>query len=228
VLVGRIGALGDDAFQSVGARVAPGLLAVLHPVRGEAQPTIERQNAAQNQLSLEEREPSEIEPAGVNDIERVEVHGDARSLRSRRVAQLHAALQPREAGSLSLERDDLTVEDVVARGLCPERLFDLRILPVERELVARQEPHSAPVAKDQTANAVELRLEDPARVGEAVVGERGQHRRHPPRHRSFTQPRSCLRGQRRDGGGVAQWLVACAALSTIASAPSACAQCAQQ
>ena len=69
-------------------------------------------------------------------------------------------------------------EDV--RGLPPrlpvQRLGDQRVAPVERQVVAREHPGRAPIADGDTADAVQLALEDPVRVGEALVGQHRFHR----------------------------------------------------
>src|SRR5919199_4103704 len=155
--VRAVGALGDQALPPLAARLGEQLLAGLAPVLRQADRVLEAQRAAQQPLAREERQGAHVEPVEPQDVEDVEEDRDA---------VLAALGEPREARLGAGERDDLAVDREALARLPRERARDLRVAAVEREVVARQQPHAAAVADRDAADAVELALEDPRGVAE--------------------------------------------------------------
>ena len=89
---------------------------------------------------------------------------------------LAALLEPREARLGAVEGNDLAVEHEPLGVVRLERVDDLLEAGVEADVVARQQPH-VPLALDgDAADAVELALVYPVRIGEALIGEHRLHR----------------------------------------------------
>jgi hypothetical protein len=110
------------------------------------------------------------------EVEEIEEDRDPADSRQPRIADPHPPLQALEAGSRALEGDDLTVGEEVLGGVGGERLDQLRVGGREVAVGARGQRHLVAVAADQRPDAVELALEDPARIVERAVAELGLHR----------------------------------------------------
>ena len=112
----------------------------------------------------------------MQDVEQVEEHLHAARASALRVRDLHPPLQAGEARSLPLEGNDLAVDHEPVRRLELERFLELRVMVVQSLPVPRQQPDVGGGAEHQAPDTVELRFEDPRRVGEAFLGERREHR----------------------------------------------------
>src|SRR5918999_3813222 len=117
--------------------------------------------------ALAQRQLRRVLAVQVEQVEDVEEHGHR---------PLAALLEPGEAGLRAVEGHDLAVEHEVRRGLALERLDDLREPRVEAEVVAREQPHARFCLDGDAADAVELAFEDPAGVGEPLLGQHRLHR----------------------------------------------------
>ena len=84
-------------------------------------------------------------------------------------------LQRLEVETVLAGDDDLAVEHAALGDARLQRLDELREVAVERPLVAALDEHLVAVAKDEGAEAVPLRLEDPAVVGRQLVDPSRQH-----------------------------------------------------
>ena len=95
--------------------------------------------------------------------------------------------------------DDLAVQDAALRERGGERRDELGKVPVHRLLVATLEQELVPVAKDERAEPVPLRLEEPAlAAGEVFRGgreHRGERRREGKRHTAILASGSGPPGQ---------------------------------
>jgi hypothetical protein len=137
---------------------------------------------------------AQVEPAEVQQVEAVEYRRRVAFGRrdfARRL-QLDAVLQRverRPAGCV--ERQHLAVENHPAARLRGQFGGDLRKGRRQVETAAGTQPHLAVAHEGEDPIAVELGLEHPVRVGEGGVGQFGQHRREPRRHRLD----AALRGQ---------------------------------
>jgi hypothetical protein len=151
------------------------------PVGREPQGVPERQQAPQHGLALPQAEAGHVVAVHVQDVEQVQVHRHPAAAGRLGIAELHPPLQPGEAAAAALEGDHLPVHHEVVGLLRRQGLRQLRVVVVEPFAVAGQQPHLRALTKGQAALTVELRLEDPTRVGEAPVGEGGQHRVGPRR-----------------------------------------------
>jgi hypothetical protein len=102
---------------------------------------------------------------------------------------LAALLQPRKARLCTRERDHLAVHHELTR-IVPQRLRQLREAVVQAEMVARPQAHSRGRLHADAADAVQLALIDPVRIGEAVAGQHRLHRldSHGDRPRSHARP----------------------------------------
>src|SRR3954452_3542173 len=165
--VGAVRALGDEALPPLAARLGEQRLAGLAAVRREAHAAGERQLRAQQALARQERQRADVAAVEPEDVEDVEEHGDA---------PVPALREPGEAGLPAVEGDDLAVDREALARLARERVDELGVAPVERQVVAREQPDGATVAHGDAANAVELALEDPLGVAEALARQRRLHR----------------------------------------------------
>jgi hypothetical protein len=95
------------------------------------------------------------------------------------MADAQALLQPGEPGLAAVESDDLPVDDEVAGLLGGQGLGDLGVGAGVLLVVAGHQPDPPAGSERQASLAVELALEHPPRVGEPVLGERGQLRVEP-------------------------------------------------
>src|SRR6266545_3807218 len=179
VLVRRVGARGDQALPAPAAGVPVQRLALGVAVRQEAKWVPVGQRVAQQRLPVAELERGGVVALEMEDVEEVVEHRDAAAQRAGGVAELDAALEALEAGARPLERDDLPVDDEVVAALRFERADQLGVGLVQRLAGPRQQPQPASVAEGQAALAVQFALVDPSGVGEALVGQHGQHRRCP-------------------------------------------------
>ena len=93
-----------------------------------------------------------------------------------RRGRVEAQLQRLEVERVAARDDDLAVEHAALGQLRLQRLEQLREVAVERLLVAALDEQLVAVAKDQRAEAVPLRLEDPAVAGGQLADALGEHR----------------------------------------------------
>src|SRR3954447_24980773 len=184
--VGAVGALGDQPLPPLAARLRVEDLPALAAVRGQADRVLEVERRAQEALAGQQPAGAHVAAVEPEDVEDVEEH---------RHAAVAALREPREARLRAGERDDLAVEREALAPLPGQRARDLGVARVEREVVAREEPHGSAVAHGDAADAVELALEDPRRVAEARVGERRLHRGGAGRGRSGPHERALVRIQ---------------------------------
>src|SRR5215470_7467431 len=179
--VRRVGALGDDPLPAVGAGLPVVRLAVGVPVDGEAQRVIEGQQVAQDLLALPQRHRAHVAVTGPEHVEDVVEDGVLVDQGLPGMAHAEALLQAGEPGLAVLERDDLPVHDEVVRLLGRQRPGDLRVRAGVLFLVARHEPDLRAGPEREASLAVELALVDPRRVGEPLLGKRGELRIEPGR-----------------------------------------------
>ena len=135
-----------------------------------------------------------------------EVEGDERG--RRRLGQLADPLLGRvdalgqgvELEARRARDDDFAVEHASGRELAPQRLDQLGEVAGEGLLVAAAQLDLVPVAEDDAAEAVPLRLVvQPVALGE-LAGQLGQHRRDRWHHGERQRPRLRLRSARRGRG----------------------------
>ena len=181
--VGSVGPLGDQPFPAPAAGLPEIRLAVGVPVRGEAERAGERDKLAEQALPLAQRQSPDVMAAGEHQVEEVEVHPHGANQLRLRLGHLHPLLQPGKAGPAALEGDDLAIGYEVDVRLPGQRCGQLGIRGGDLFLVARHEPHSLALTERQAALAVQLPLEQPAGIGEAVIGQRGELGRQPRRDR---------------------------------------------
>ncbi len=177
--IGCIGALGDQPFPAPLAGVAEIRLAVTVAVGGEAERIAPVDRVLQQHLALAQWQRAQVAAGEMQQIEEVVADVDAAGPRLVGIADLHAALQPREAGDGTLEGHDLAVEHAVAPGPASQRVDQLRVGIAELLAVAAQNPRRAAAHHRHRALAVELALENPARIGKPLIGQ-GRQRRRPP------------------------------------------------
>src|SRR4051794_9983257 len=162
--VRAVGALGDHALPALAARLGEQRLAGPVAVRRQAHAVLEAQRAAQQALARAQRELADVAAVEPDDVEDVEEH---------RHATVAALGKPREARLRAVEGDDLAVDREPVARLRLERGHELGIAAVERQIVAREQPDARARPDRDAADAVELALEDPVRVAEALVGQDG-------------------------------------------------------
>jgi hypothetical protein len=107
----------------------------------------ERQQAPQDRLALPETETGHVAAVHVQDVEQVQVDGDAGAAGRVGVAELHAPLQPGEAGATACEGDHLPVHHEVVGLLRRQGLCQLRVVVVQLLAVAGQQPDLRPLRK---------------------------------------------------------------------------------
>jgi hypothetical protein len=132
----------------------------------------------------------------VKQIEEIEAHRDPAAQVGRGMLDLQALLELREAGDAALECDDFAVGDEARRPLAIEGRHELRVPFVQSRSVPRKELQAAAAAEDETAHAVQLRLEQPTLPRKGLVRECRKHRRHPGRWSAFAEPGPEARRQR--------------------------------
>ena len=135
----------------------------------------------QQRLAAAQRQPAQVVPVQVEQIEQVVGDRDAGRPRRLRVVGLHPLLQTGEAGALPLKGHDLAIDHEVVTALSGQAVDQLRIAAVQGFAVAAEQPDPVTVAERQGPLAVELALEQPFPVGEPLVGEPGQDRLAPLR-----------------------------------------------
>jgi hypothetical protein len=167
-------------------------------VGAQADRIAEGERPAQQGLARPEREPLEVVALHPQQVEDVVEDRDPGCARLVRIAELHASLEAREARLALLEGHDLPVHEERVRVLRRERLGDLGVAVVQGLPVAREELHRLAAPDGEASFAVELPLEDPVGVGEALVRERGQHRLNPSRPLASANPAPELVGKRVD------------------------------
>src|SRR5580704_17530309 len=180
-LVGGAGPLGDEPLpaQAAGLGVEPD--AVADPVLGEAQRVAEVQQLLQPLVTLAQWLRAQVGAVGPQHVEDVVLDRHGAQLIRGRVGLLHPLLQLGEAGLAVVERDHLAVHHEIAGLLGTQCLDELGIGAADRLLVAGHQPNLVAVAEGQAPLAVQLALIDPGRVGEPVLGQRGQLRLEPAR-----------------------------------------------
>ena len=129
--VGGIGPLGDHPLPGPRARGLEGSLALRVAVPGEPQSPAEPEGAELG-LPGAQRQLSDVVAVDVQHIEQVVVDGDGTATGEPGVGDAHALLQPGEAGSPVLERDDLAVHDEIGGLLRSQHVDELRVGTVER------------------------------------------------------------------------------------------------
>ena len=176
--VGAVALLRHDALEPRATRRVEKLPALLEHVVAEVDDAARRQEEPETRLALLQRQGSQVTSV---ERERVEARRADRDLEGRaldvgRARQVHARLEALEARApRRVERHDLAVEEESVEGQRAERADHFRI--------ARRDDHPAPPpeldpladARGQDAHAVVLDLEEPGRIGERPVHERGEH-----------------------------------------------------
>src|SRR6056297_184586 len=179
VTIARVGPLGDDALPAFVAGLFEERFAVLVPVGREVQRRVEAEQSPEQLLARSERQGIQIVPVDMQQIEDIEVNRDIGCTGRFRIGDLHSLLQTREAADVVLEGDRFAVDDEIGAVLLQAGLDQLGIGIVGLLAVAGQQSNLVVVAEKQQALAVELALVNPVGIGKALVGQRGQHRRHP-------------------------------------------------
>ena len=180
-LVGRIGFLGDDAFESQPHRLIVQRLAVFLEMSRIAQRARLRQHFLEQRLPFHQRQRTQVEPFERNEIE--QIHG-ARGF-DRRVTDIGhardagAVLESLEARTSGIVQDhELAIHD---QPVVRQRVHGARELGERRRVivaVAGDEPGAAALPNHPHAVPVELELEQPPGASERLLTRLGQHRRH--------------------------------------------------
>ena len=112
----------------------------------------------------------------VDEVEQIEVDGHPRAAGPFGIGDVHPGLKSREAGDPFGEGHDLAVGDEVGTAPVLEPIDDLRVGRVQKVVRTRAQLDAVIAAERQATNAVQLALEEPVGVGEALIGELGLHR----------------------------------------------------
>src|SRR6185369_2572059 len=183
VHVRRVGLLRDQPFPALAARLGEKTLAVLRTMFRITNRIAVTQHPSQQILACELRQRSGAPAVDMEHVEQIEVHRRGGDEPAVRIAYADAALQLREARLLSVEGDDLAVDDEVVAALASQGVNELGIGSADLQAIARQQAHVVAAAQCHAAHAVELALEDPSRVGKMFRGQRREHRCEPARLR---------------------------------------------
>src|SRR5204862_3899598 len=111
--------------------------------------------------------------------EKIEKHDRRRRLGRQllhsRLGRMQSHLQGIELETFVADDDDLAVEDAALWQLRLQRWNKLREVAIERSLVATLDVDLVAIAEEERAEAVPLRLEDPAFAGRQLADSLGQH-----------------------------------------------------
>ena len=155
---------------------------------GVAKPLRRVQQAAQQLFAFEQRGVAKVVSVAIKNVER--------EVNDRRLAyqhfaggaHVHALLQAlKVAAPARIERHNLAVENRLARGENFWKRRQFRIALGDVNVVARAQRQRSIPNPRQGADAVPLNLEEPARIGERMLGERRQHWLDARRHRAFAR-----------------------------------------
>ena len=173
LLVTAVPPLADHPFDPHPDRGLEERLSVRLHVLHEPQRVAGEHRARQERLALDQRQPGDVGPVDVQQVERVVGHGSRVRERVRGAGQpmeAHRPLQEREVRQAVLAcRDELAVDHELL-GLELRHLLDDGRQPVGHILAGPAEhPHVAATLQHQRTEAVQLRLEDPFCVRERPV-----------------------------------------------------------
>ena len=168
--VRRVGALGDQALPAPAAGLAEQRLAVAVAVGGEPHGAVEGERPPQQRLAGPQRERGGVAAGEVEQVEDV-VEDRHRALT--------ALLQAGEAGPRAVEGDDLAVQHG-RRAASPRAPRRPRGSGRSGSGGCATAAARAPSRDRDAADPVELALEDPAGVGEPLLGEHRLHGLDPP------------------------------------------------
>ena len=164
--IGRVGELGDDAFQALPAHLGEQLLAAADDVLGEMEAlVVGGDQRPQPLLARDVGERGQVLAVELEQVEGEERHVAARADR---------VLQRREVGAAVLERDDLAVDQRRRDRQRGRRLGDPSELVGPVEARAGIDLRLAAADRDQRAIAVVLDLVQPGAAGRDAVDQRAQ------------------------------------------------------
>ena len=156
-------------------------LAVLQHVIAALHRSQRRHDACEELLALRQCKLAQVVPLEPEAVEEDAAHRNPHpgSLDVARLGEVHARLEPLEAGPSALVlRDDLAVQHESIRRQRAKSGRDLRIPPGDVLAAPPDEDHTIALSLREHPHAVVLDLEAPVRTGGRALRQRGQHERH--------------------------------------------------
>src|ERR1700716_1527823 len=168
-------ALRDQPLEALLTRLPIELFSFRVPVSHESHWCLKIERLSKQLLPVLESDLGHVEAVDIHEVEQVVEDRDPAPAGFLRVLDSDPPLKLGEAGAITVEGNNLTVDHTVMVGPPLESLGDLRVRVVQSQLVPGEEANGPAFLKREASLAVQFVLKDPVGVREPPVGEGGKH-----------------------------------------------------